>query len=147
MESAARSEFMIQALATLLEKGERLQMPFYGTVSKSDGEWVNWLAFIGIGGEHLLMAVLHPLDTGHIVQTMRLPLDFTAVEIKKLRTPWQYSIKLAMATGERYEIRLATKMHGGDFNEQEINTQAFMRYLNSLHKGELPFDETKNSND
>ena len=129
MDKAAGHEFMVQALTALLDKGEVLTMPFYGTIAFIDREWVNYLAFMGVAGEDLLVAVLHPLDKGMISRTMRRSLVESRALVRRLWVSRQYAVKLTFADGEQYHIRFTTRISDGDFVEQEANTAAFLQLL------------------
>ncbi|MDL2219751.1 hypothetical protein LJC04_05420 [Ruminococcaceae bacterium OttesenSCG-928-O06] len=135
MPIIAKSDFMLQTLSTLLETGESLQYPLYGTIEKIGKERQNLFGFFGVAGDYLLIAILSGTNAEKITESIRVPLEIEKCIIKKSIIPNQYKVHLIFTEGNDVVIRVSKKLLVDDFYHQEENVTAFLDFVSMLENG------------
>ncbi len=121
-------ELMLQELPKLLELGETLRYPIYGTLRQGTQ---NWFGYFGLTEEHLLIAILAPFGK-RIEYTTRIPLDVKSVKIKKSFVPMQYKVRVDFHEGNPLKMNVSRKVFG--MAMQEENLEGFFAELQGLEK-------------
>lgn len=117
------AELMMKSLSDLLEDGEKLLYPIYGTLKQKKD---NYFGYFGLTENHLLIALLQG-SSKKINWTTRIPLDLKKVTIKKCLLPQQYNICIEFNEGENACLRVSKKVSG--IESQEDNLKGFMEYI------------------
>lgn len=118
-------KLMNRTFKAMLEEGETLRCPFYGTLDQKPRPV---FAFFALTDTHLLVATLTE-DQRKAAYTSRVPLDVKKVRVKKSLIPSQYSVRIEFNQGEPCKIRLSKKVYGTELPDQEQNVTAFMEEL------------------
>ena len=119
-------ELMIQSLSELLENGETLKYPIYGTLHQKNK---HWFGFWGLTDNYLL-SVLLVRNSKKIGWTSRIPLEIKAVRVKKSLIPFQYKIHIEFQEGSPCDFRVSRKVVG--FDQQEANLSNFIKYIQNM---------------
>lgn len=116
-------ELMQQSLSDLLENGETLRYPIYGTLLQG-GQ--HWFGFFGLTEKCLLIVLLE--GSSQIISwTSRVPLNIKEVNIKKSLVLSQYKIHIDFTEGNPCNIRVSKKVYGIEC--QEENLKGFMEEI------------------
>lgn len=117
------NEQMIKSLSDLLEDGEKLFYPIYGTlVQKKD----HWFGYFGLT-EHCLLIALLQGNSKVVSWSTRIPLDIKEVTIKKGIISLQYNICIEFNEGEAGCFKVSKKAHG--IENQEENLKGFIDFI------------------
>ena len=117
------NKFMHQALSALLEEGEALQYPLYGTLLEKRR---HWFGFFGLTQTHLLIALLD-WEAQHIAWTSRVPLEIKEVTRRKCIFPGQCIVNIQFHRGNPCKIRFSEKVQR--IERQHTNLTAFVAFL------------------
>lgn len=117
-------EQMIPALSALLEKGETLQAPIYGTLFRKRN---HDFAYFGLTDTALLIALLQG-DSKNVYENSRISwCRIQRAKVRKSWIPFMYVIRIELTDGATIKIRAAKKVYG--FATQEENLKAFLAKL------------------
>lgn len=117
------NELMVESLSSLLEDGEKLLYPIYGTLKEKKN---NCFGYFGLTENYLLIALLQG-SSKMIDWTTRVPLDLKKVIVKKCLFPQQYNICIEFNEGENACLRVSKKVYG--IESQENNLKGFIEYI------------------
>lgn len=131
MSLTATKEFMDEVLSLMLEEGETLYAPVYGTIQRIGKDRGNFFGFLGLADKTLLFAALHPYDASQTLYSVRIPLDIKTFRLKKALFTRQTLIRIQLTNGDDVHIRLSRKLLGGNFTEQAQNVDAFIAQISS----------------
>ncbi len=119
-------ELMVQSLSKLLENGETLKFPIYGTLLQKRK---NWFGFFGLTDNYLLIALLED-NSKTIGWTTRIPLNIKDFKTKKCLAPKQHKIYIQFNEGNPCTIRVSEKVFG--IKSQEDNLFGFVRTIQNV---------------
>ena len=122
----AEDKLMMQSLSALLEEGENLKYPIYGSLRQARH---SWFGFYGLTETHLLIALLEG-NTEKIYWTTRVPLDVKEVMVQKRKLLSQIDIRIEFNDGMHCSIHVAQKVYG--MKAQEQNLEEFLRCIQDL---------------
>ena len=117
-------EQMVPALSALLEKGETLKAPIYGTLLQKRNYTFGYLGFT----EHALLVSLLQGDSKEILGNSRIP--FSSIQrtnVRKSLIPLQYILRIYLMDGDMIKFRISKKVYG--FATQEENLDIFLRKM------------------
>ncbi len=117
-------EQMVPALSALLEKGETLKAPVYGTLLQKRNYTFGYLGFT----EHALLVSLLQGDSQKLKGTSRIP--FSSIQrtiVRKSLFPLQYILRIYLIDGDMIKFRISKKVYG--FATQEENLDIFLRKM------------------
>ena len=117
-------EQMVPALSALLEKGETLKAPIYGTLLQKRNYTFGYLGFT----EHALLVSLLQGDSKEILGNSRIP--FSSIQrtnVRKSLIPLQYILRIYLTDGDMIKFRISKKVYG--FATQEENLDIFLRKM------------------
>ncbi len=117
------AKLMTESLSALLEDGEKLLYPVYGTIKQKNG---HWFGFLGLTEHYLLIALLEGRSK-RIGWTIRVPLDIKKVTIKKGIFSLFYNIKVEFLEGDAGNFLISKKVLG--IEGQEKNLKGFIDNL------------------
>lgn len=120
------NELMICSLSDLLENGEILRFPIYGTLTQRNK---HWFGFFGLTDNFLLIALLEG-SSKVISWTNRIPLDIKKVSIKKSQIPSQYKVCIEFNEGKPCNMRVSKKVYG--IESQEENFKKFIETIQEI---------------
>lgn len=109
-------EHMIKSLSDLLEDGETLYYPIYGTLLQKNHHWFGYFGLI----EQYLLIVLLQGSSKKVGWANRVPLDIKKVTVKRYLIPLQYNIYIEFNEGEPGSFRVSKKVYGIESQEQNI---------------------------
>lgn len=119
-------EQMAPALSALLNDGERLQAPVYGSMRRRR-DYV--FGYFGLTDDALLIALLEG-SSKRLCGGRRILLhDIHGVNVKKSLLPLLYKIRLELADGSVIQLRLSRKVLGFDTQQEHLN-----RFLSKIQK-------------
>ena len=110
------NDLMIQSLSALLEPGEILNCPVYGTLMQKGR---HWFGFFGLTDRSLLISLLEG-STQTIHWTSRVPLDLKAVKVKKSLLLSQYKVRMEFHAGAPCNIRISKQVYGIETQGQNL---------------------------
>lgn len=116
-------ELMTESLSALLEDGETLLYPVYGTLKQKSN---NRFGFFGLTEHYLLISLLEG-SSKEISWTTRVPLHIKKVSIKKSLFSLMYNISIEFFEGESGHILISKKVLG--IESQEKNIKGFIDYI------------------
>ena len=116
-------EFMIKSLSELLEDGETLNYPIYGTLLQKNAQW---FGNFGVTEQYLLIVLLIG-NLKEIGWTCRVPLDIKKVTVKRSLIPLQYNIYIEFNEGGSGSFRVSKKVYG--IESQEKNLKGFIEFI------------------
>ena len=119
-------ELMLQSLSELLENGEILKYPIYGTLRQNNN---HWFGFWGLTDNYLLSALLVG-SSKKIGWTSRIPLEIKAVQVRKSLIPLQYKIHIEFQEGPPCDLQVSKKVVG--IEHQEANLSNFIKYIQEV---------------
>ena len=128
---AVTNNFMVKSLSSLLEDGEELKTPFYGTIEKIGLQRHNWYSLIGLTDSALLVAILNGVDASKVKWTSRIPLDINKVETSTSLFHSQIIISIVFNKGNDVRIRAAKKVLFGDLINQNVNVANFIDIISN----------------
>ena len=117
-------EQMVPALSALLEKGESLKAPIYGTLLQKRNYTFGYLGFT----EHALLVSLLQGDSKEILGNSRIP--FSSIQrtnVRKSLIPLQYILQIYLTDGDMIKFRISKKVYG--FATQEENLDIFLNKM------------------
>lgn len=117
------SQLMLQSLSDLLEDGETLKHPVYGTLLQKH---THWFGFWGLTDKHLLIALLKG-SSKKISWSSRIPLEIKEVTRRKSIFPRQFILNIKFHRGNPCKIRFSEKVYG--IESQQANLNAFVAFL------------------
>lgn len=124
MNDNSYQDLMIRSLTELLEPGETLQYPIYGTLLEKKGK--HWFGFFGLTERFLLITLLQG-DSKEIAWSSRVTLDLASVAVKHCLFPGQRMLTLQFREGESCRIRVSSRVVG--IPQQEKNLNGFLASL------------------
>lgn len=117
-------EQMIPALSALLEKGETLKAPIYGTLLQKRNYTFGYL---GLTENALLVSLLQG-DSKEILGNSRIPLsNIQRTNVRKSLIPFQYIVRIYLTDGDLIKFRISQKVYG--FSTQKENSNTFLTML------------------
>ena len=122
---------MMQSLTALLRNGESLKYPIYGTLRQNNR---SWFGFWGLTENHLLSVLLDG-SSKKISWTSRIPLEKTAVRVKKSLFPFLYKIHIEFKEGSPCDLCVSRKVFS--IKQQETNLFKFIEYINEAQNYNL----------
>ena len=123
----ASDQHMIEVLSEVLQDGETLLHPIFGTVKHGSFQLFAYFAFTET---HLLVAYL---TTGNIVTDVeRIPLDIKSVKVKKSKILNEYKIHILFENKKSFEISTFLKVL--KIKSQKDNLPLFLEYLKGKSK-------------
>ena len=119
----AQDKMMTQTLTSLLEAGETIQHPIYGSLMQGKHFWYGYFC---LTDTHLLIALLDG-NTNKIHWTTRVPLDVEDLRIQRNGLLSQNKIHILFKDGRTCSIRASQKVMG--IKGQDVNLAAFIDTL------------------
>lgn len=117
-------EQMIPALSALLEKGETLQAPVYGTLLQKRNYTFGYL---GLTENALLVSLLQG-DSKKLKGTSRVPFsNIQKTKVRKSFFPLQYILRIYLTDGDMMKFRISKKVYG--FAIQQENLDIFLNKM------------------
>ena len=117
-------EQMIPALSILLEIGETLKAPIYGTLLQKRNYTFGYL---GLTENALLVSLLQG-DSQKLKGTSRfLFSNIQRTKVRKSLIPLQYILRIYLTDGDMIKFRISKKVYG--FATQEENLDIFLRKM------------------
>ena len=114
-------EQMAPALSALLEKGETLKAPIYGTLLQKRNYTFGYFGLT----EHALLVSLLQGDSQEIKGHGRIPFSsIRQAKVRKSLIPLQYLIRLDLTDGGMIKFRASQKVYG--FATQKENLDIFL---------------------
>ena len=119
-------KLMMESLSSMLEEGETLRFPFYGSLVK---EKLAYFGFFGLT-ENVLLVALLGRGNEDISSYSRIPLDIKEAHIKKTLIPTGYKITIFTNDNTFCQIQAYKKVL--NINCQAENVTAFVKYLEAF---------------
>ncbi len=117
-------EQMIPALSILLEIGETLKAPIYGTLLQKRNYTFGYL---GLTENALLVSLLQG-DSQKLKGTSRILFsNIQRTKVRKSLIPLQYILRIYLTDGDMIKFRISKKVYG--FATQEENLDIFLRKM------------------
>ena len=117
-------EQMIPVLTTLLENGETLHAPVYGTLLQKRAYTFGYL---GLTENALLVSLLQG-DSQNPKGGSRIPFSsIRQIKVRKSLFPLQYILRIYLTDGDMIKFRMSKKVYG--FATQEENLDTFLDKL------------------
>lgn len=117
-------EQMIPALSILLEIGETLKAPIYGTLLQKRNYTFGYL---GLTENALLVSLLQG-DSQKLKGTSRILFsNIQRTKVRKSLIPLQYILRIYLTDGDMIKFRISKKVYG--FTTQEENLDIFLRKM------------------
>ena len=117
-------EQMVPALSTLLEIGETLKAPIYGTLLQKRNYTFGYL---GLTENALLVSLLQG-DSKKLKGTSRIPFsNIQKTKVRKSLFPLQYILQIYLTDGDMIKFRISKKVYG--FATQEENLDIFLNKM------------------
>lgn len=116
-------EQMIKALSALLEEGETLLYPVYGTLKQKNG---HFFGYFGLTENCLLVALLQG-DSKAVGWTARAPLDIKKVIVKKGLFPLFLHIRIEFNEGDPVRLQASRTVYG--IADQAKNLEGFIHFV------------------
>lgn len=124
MHDNSYQDLMTCSLTGLLEPGEPLMYPIYGTLLEKKGR--HWFGFFGLTECFLLITLLQG-DSKEIAWTSRVPLDLASVRVRRCLFPGQRILSLSFREGNPCRIRVSSRVIG--IPSQKENLDGFLAFL------------------
>lgn len=123
----ASDQHMIETLTELLQDGETLMHPVFGTIKQGPFQLFAYFAFTET---HFLIAYL---TSGDIVTDVeRIPLDIKSVKVKKTKLLNEYKLHILFENKKAFEISTFPKVL--KIKAQKYNLPLFLDYLKTKSK-------------
>lgn len=122
----ASDKHMIDTLSDMLQEGENLMYPLFGTVNQL-------FAYFAFTETHFLIAYL---SGEQIIDTARVPLNVKSVQIRKSKILKEYIIDILFDSNLSLKISAFPKVL--KIKSQESNFPLFLEYLRSKSKKQAP---------
>jgi len=119
----AEDKLMMQSLSALLEEGETLKHPVYGSLRQARK---SWFGYFGLTDSHLLISLLEG-NTQKVFWTTRILLDVKEVTVQKRKLLSQLDVRIEFNDGMHCSIHLAEKVYG--IKGQTENLENFLQTL------------------
>ena len=117
-------EQMIPALSILLEIGETLKAPIYGTLLQKRNYTFGYL---GLSENAILVSLLQG-DSQKLKGTSRILFsNIQRTKVRKSLIPLQYILRIYLTDGDMIKFRISKKVYG--FATQEENLDIFLRKM------------------
>ena len=117
-------EQMVPALSALLEKGETLKAPIYGTLLQKRNYTFGYL---GLTENAILVSLLQG-DSKKLKGTSRIPFsNIRKTKVRKSLFPLQYILQIYLTDGDMIKFRISKKVYG--FATQEENLDIFLNKM------------------
>ena len=114
-------EQMVPALSALLEKGESLKAPVYGTLLQKRNYTFGYL---GLTENALLVSLLQG-DSQKRKGDSRIPFrNIWRIKVRKSLIPLQYILRIYLTDGDMIKFRISKKVYG--FAAQGENLDLFL---------------------
>ena len=118
-------EQMVPALSILLEIGETLKAPIYGTLLQKKRNYT--FGYLGLSENALLVSLLQG-DSKKLKGTSRIPFNnIQKTKVRKSLFPLQYILKIYLTDGDMIKFRISKKVYG--FATQEENLDIFLNKM------------------
>ena len=116
-------EQMVPLLSNLLEIGETLKAPIYGTLLQKKRNYT--FGYLGLSENAILVSLLQG-DSKKLKGTNRIP--FSSIQKTKVRkSPLQYILQIYLTDGDMIKFRISKKVYG--FATQEENLDIFLNKM------------------
>ncbi len=117
-------EQMVTLLSNLLEIGETLKAPIYGTLLQKRNYTFGYL---GLTENALLVSLLQG-DSKKLKGTSRIPFsNIQKTKVRKSLFPLQYILQIYLTDGDMIKFRISKKVYG--FATQEENLDIFLNKM------------------
>ena len=117
-------EQMVPLLSNLLEIGETLKAPIYGTLLQKRNYTFGYL---GLTENALLVSLLQG-DSQKLKGTSRILFsNIQRTKVRKSLIPLQYILRIYLTDGDMIKFRISKKVYG--FATQEENLDIFLRKM------------------
>ena len=118
-------EQMVPALSILLEIGETLKAPIYGTLLQKKRNYT--FGYLGLSENALLVSLLQG-DSKKLKGTSRIPFNnIQKTKVRKSLFPLQYILRIYLIDGDMIKFRISKKVYG--FATQEENLDIFLNKM------------------
>ena len=118
-------EQMVPALSILLEIGETLKAPIYGTLLQKKRNYT--FGYLGLSESALLVSLLQG-DSKKLKGSSRIPFsNIQKTKVRKSLFPLQYILKIYLTDGDMIKFRISKKVYG--FATQEENLDIFLNKM------------------
>ena len=125
-------EQMVPALSILLEIGETLKAPIYGTLLQKKRNYT--FGYLGLSESALLVSLLQG-DSKKLKGSSRIPFsNIQKTKVRKSLFPLQYILKIYLTDGDMIKFRISKKVYG--FATQEENLDIFLNKMKTYIKPE-----------
>ena len=119
-------EQMVPALSILLEIGETLKAPIYGTLLPKKKRNYTF-GYLGLSESALLVSLLQG-DSKKLKGSSRIPFsNIQKTKVRKSLFPLQYILKIYLTDGDMIKFRISKKVYG--FTTQEENLDIFLNKM------------------
>ena len=103
-------EQMVPALSILLEIGETLKAPIYGTLLQKKRNYT--FGYLGLSENALLVSLLQG-DSKKLKGTNRIPFNnIQKTKVRKSLFPLQYILRIYLIDGDMIKFRISKKVYG-----------------------------------
>ena len=118
-------EQMVPALSILLEIGETLKAPIYGTLLQKKRNYT--FGYLGLSENAILVSLLQG-DSKKLKGTSRIPFsNIQKTKVRKSLFPLQYILQIYLTDGDMIKFRISKKVYG--FATQEENLDIFLNKM------------------
>ena len=118
-------EQMVPALSILLEIGETLKAPIYGTLLQKKRNYT--FGYLGLSENAILVSLLQG-DSKKLKGTSRIPFsNIQKTKVRKSLFPLQYILRIYLTDGDMIKFRISKKVYG--FATQEENLDIFLNKM------------------
>jgi hypothetical protein len=121
-------EQMVPALSILLEIGETLKAPIYGTLLQKKRNYT--FGYLGLSENAILVSLLQG-DSKKLKGTSRIPFsNIQKTKVRKSLFPLQYILQIYLTDGDMIDMikfRISKKVYG--FTTQEENLDIFLNKM------------------
>ena len=116
---------MVPALSILLEIGETLKAPIYGTLLQKKRNYT--FGYLGLSESALLVSLLQG-DSKKLKGSSRIPFsNIQKTKVRKSLFPLQYILQIYLTDGDMIKFRISKKVYG--FATQEENLDIFLNKM------------------
>ena len=132
-------EQMVPALSILLEIGETLKAPIYGTLLQKKRNYT--FGYLGLSENAILVSLLQG-DSKKLKGSSRIPFsNIQKTKVRKSLFPLQYILKIYLTDGDMIKFRISKKVYG--FATQEENLDIFLNKMKTFWEYLMPQADRK----
>ena len=116
---------LVPALSILLEIGETLKAPIYGTLLQKKRNYT--FGYLGLSENAILVSLLQG-DSKKLKGSSRIPFsNIQKTKVRKSLFPLQYILQIYLTDGDMIKFRISKKVYG--FATQEENLDIFLNKM------------------